>query len=287
MRLAFYTVMTPTLVPDEAAELASALGFDGIEWRVASVGDALRAEAPSFFRNNLCTLEVRDEDAALASRLAAETGLAIPNLGTYIDVGDLDAVVRHMRFARAVGAASIRIGSAPSSDDYLDGRERTRAFVREVEEVAREQGVRAVVETHFGTVGASASQARALVDGRDPAWIGVLYDVGNMVFEGFEDYRAAVQTLGPYLHLVHVKNAVLSARAGGGAERHWAPLDTGFADIPAFIDALAACGYDGWLVIEDFSSERADRDRLSYDHAWLTAVLDERVADRARRGSAA
>ena len=273
MQLAFYTVMLPTLLPEEAARLGRELGFDGIEWRVAHRDAALRTEPPSFFANNLCTLESSDEDAARAAAWAAESGLEMPNLGTYIDVGDLDSVARHMRFARVAGAASIRIGTAPMGDDYRDARDRTRAFVRSVEPLARQHGVRAVVETHFGTVCASATQARALVEGCDPDWIGVLYDVGNMVFEGFEDYRAAVGTLGEYLHVVHVKNAVLTPRPGGGAERRWAPLDAGLADIGALLEVLADHGYDGWLVIEDFSTDRPDRERLRYDRDWLTKLL--------------
>ena len=276
VRLAYYTVMLPTVGPEEAARLGRELGFDGIEWRVAHRSAALRSEPPSFFANNHCTLEASDDDARRAAAWASEAGLEMPNLGTYIDVGDLEAVTRHMRFARAVGAASIRIGAAPLDEDYVQGRERTRAFVRSVEPLARQHGVRAVVETHFGTVCASASQARDLVEGCDPEWIGVLYDVGNMVFEGFEDYRAALGTLAEYLHLVHVKNALVTPRPGGGAERSWAALDAGLADIGALVEELATRGYAGWLVIEDFSTERPDRERLRYDRDWLTALLRQR-----------
>ena len=276
MKLAFYTVMVPSLEPRDAVQLGRDLGFDGIEWRVAPVDPAVRAEPPSFFRNNRCTLAVTDSEAERARRSMEEAGLSVPNLGTYIDVGDMESVVRHMRFAQIIGAPSLRIGTAPMSNDYVAERERSAQFIRDVEPVAREHGVRAVVETHFGTVCASATQARAMVEGRDPEWIGVLYDVGNMVFEGFEDYRAGVQTIGSYLHLVHLKNAILTPKGGGGAERRWAPLDAGLADIDSFLDTLQASGYDGWLVIEDFSTQLPDRVRLAYDHAWLTAKVRER-----------
>ncbi|MNH42928.1 hypothetical protein D3C79_1047240 [compost metagenome] len=63
---------------------------------------------------------------------------------------------------------------------------------------------------HFGNIAPSASLARQLVDGFDAKHIGVIYDPGNMVYEGFEQYKLGLEVLGEYLGHVHVKNAIWS-----------------------------------------------------------------------------
>ena len=92
MRFGVFTVMLPDMTPEVAAAALAAAGYDGVEWRVTRVPDAMRAETPSFWRNNLCTLAPTLENADLARTLADDAGLVIPNLGTYIDVGDVAAV---------------------------------------------------------------------------------------------------------------------------------------------------------------------------------------------------
>jgi len=42
----------------------------------------------------------------------------------------------------------------------------------------------------------------------DLRYIGIIYDLGNMVHEGYENYKLGLELLGDYLSYVHVKNAV-------------------------------------------------------------------------------
>lgn len=91
MKLGVFTVMLPDLTPEEAARALRETGYDGVEWRVKGTPEALRGDVPSFWGNNRCTLEPTPAEAERARRLAAEAGLAIPNLGTYLEVGDLEA----------------------------------------------------------------------------------------------------------------------------------------------------------------------------------------------------
>ena len=82
-----------------------------------------------------------------------------------------------------------------------------------------------------------------------------------------------LDVLGEYLAHVHVKN-VAWHRTGtrpDGSTRwmpDWAPLREGQADLGAYLAALAAHGYDGWVTVEDFSTavalEERTRDNLDY-----------------------
>ena len=276
MKFGVFTVMLPDLTPEEAAGELAAAGYAGVEWRVTTVPEAVRNAAPSFWGNNLCTLAPVPADAERGRSLAAQAGLAIPNLGTYIDVGDLAAVEHAMRFAALAGAPSIRVGvartNASGSFAALFGQ--TVAFLAGVEELARVSGVKALIEMHHGTIAASASAALRLVEHRDPARIGVIHDCGNMVYEGHEEYRRGLETLGPYLGHVHVKNAAFDRPDGGGVWRpRWAPLHDGVVDFPALFAALRAVGYDGWVVVEDFSQAYPSRVALRENLAFLQQVL--------------
>ncbi len=268
MKVGVFTVGLPDLTPEEVVrELASA-GYDGVEWRVTRVPEEARDEEPSFWGNNLCTLEPGAGEAERARRLAGGAGLEITGLGTYIEVGDLGATEEAMRFARTAGAPQIRVGvSRPDGGrSYREMLGESRSYLEEVEGLAGRCGIKALVEIHHGTICPSASLAHALVDGLDPGRIGVIFDPGNMVHEGFEDYGMGLDLLGPYLAHVHLKNAAYDRPKNGGVWRaRWSPLEDGLVDFGRLFDGLEGVGYDGWLVVEDFSAARPTREALRHN----------------------
>lgn len=273
MKLSVFTVMLPDLTPEEAALELKAAGYDGVEWRVTRVPEERRNEPPSFWGNNKCTLAPTEAEARRARSLGEWAGLAIPNLGTYIGVGDLAATEEAMRFAQLAGAPQMRVGVGSSQGaSYAERFAAAKAFLTQVELLALRYGVMALVEIHHGTICPSASLAHRLVSHFDPRAVGVIYDPGNMVYEGFEDYRLGLELLGPYLAHVHVKNGAFTRPAGGGVwTATWAPLEDGVVDFLLFFAALRAVGYDGWLSVEDFSAARPSREALRHN---LTFIRD-------------
>ena len=85
--------------------------------------------------------------------------------------------------------------------------------------------------------------------------MGVIHDLGNLLIEGWEEPTAAFQLLGEYLAHVHLKNARWTARGPaderGGIrwENGWATLREGQGDVLAYLRALVAHGYDGWITL--------------------------------------
>jgi sugar phosphate isomerase/epimerase len=115
--------------------------------------------------------------------------------------------------------------------------------------------------------------------GFDPRDVGTIHDAGNMVYEGFEQYRLGLEVLGPYLAHVHLKNArwrQVGRRDDGGAE--WqaeaAPLPEGIVDLAALFRALRQVGYDGWISFEDFSTDLPLADRLRTNLAYVRRIAD-------------
>ena len=280
MKVGVFTVMLPDLTPEEAAHDLAAAGYDGVEWRVTTVPEEKRREPPSFWGNNRCTLSPTQAEAERARALAEAAGLAIPGLGTYLDVGDLEATENALHFAQTAGAPQIRVGVGrfETGSNYHELFADARAFLAAVEPLARRYGVKALIEIHHGTICPSAALAHRLVSPFDPEVIGVIHDAGNMVYEGFEDYRLGLELLGPYLAHVHLKNAAYAQPAGGGVwTPRWAPLEDGVVDFPRLLGALQTVGYDGWLVVEDFSAARPSHEALRHNLNFVRRLLKEEV----------
>ena len=275
MKVGVFTVGLPDLTPEEAVSELKDAGYDGVEWRVTRVPDEARGEKPSFWGNNLCTLEPTEEEARRARRISEEVGLEVPGLGTYVAVGDLEAADEAMRFAVTAGAPQVRVGAgAPDGRPYEELFAAAREFLEGVVDLARSHGVKALIEIHHRTICPSTSLAHRLVSAFDPEFVGVIFDPGNMAQEGFEDYRIGAELLGPHLAHVHIKNSAFERPAGGGVwEPRWAPLEDGVVDFGLVFEALEHVGYDGWLVMEDFSGVRPSREALRYNLEFVRSFI--------------
>lgn len=276
VRFSIFTAATPEWEPAEAARQIAAAGADGVEWRVT---DQDESGPPSFWRNNRATfpltgLAERADEIAAVSRAA---GLAISGLAGYARYDNEAGVAAILAAAAATGAGRARVTMAhtPSLDGptypELFGAART-ALARWADHAAA-LGVQVLIELHHGTITASASAARRLVDGLDPAAIGVIHDTGNLVFEGFEQPASIVGILGPYLAHVHVKDARWVRRDDGSFAAEMCAFGTGQVDFTAHAAALASVGYDGWVTLEDFSTDEPLTGRMRSGLAFIKGIF--------------
>lgn len=279
MKFAVFTASLPEWTPAQAVRTLADLGYDGIEWRVTD--DPPAGGAPGFWRGNRCTWQSASfvDDAPRIKELSEAAGLAIPNIGTYVQCTDPVAVDHAMKGAARAGSPSIRVQVAryDGRHPYLPLRDRARVAFDGVVELSARHGVRALVELHFGTLLPSASTAASFLSGFDPANVGVIHDAGNMVFEGFESYRMGLELLGPYLAHVHLKNAWWR-RDGDRWSASFAPLTEGVVDVPALFAALRTVGYDGWVSFEDFSTTQPVLDRTRDNLAYVRSLLQAETA---------
>ena len=184
----------------------AAQGWDGVEWRVV---DQQTPRTAGFWAGNRCTWPLTGLEQDLPGSRGSPAGPACGSRGS---------------------AATPAATSTPTSTGCLppprpsaqatSGCPRPRSVRRPTPTSsptpatwcgppggprARRHGL---VELHHQTIVSTSSAALRLVDGVDPAAVGVIHDLGNLVIEGHEDVRAALQMLGPYLAHVHVKNGV-------------------------------------------------------------------------------
>src|SRR5215217_3185597 len=275
MKFAVFTVSLPEWTPEEAVRNLAELGYDGVEWRIAD--DPPRA-TPGFWQGNRCTFPLSTfvEDAPRIRALSEAAGLAIPAIASYVQAADLENAERVFRGVASLGAPTARI-QVPKYDGqtgFIELWERARRDYREVARLARIHGVKALVEIHHETIVPSASAARRFLDGLGAEAVGAIYDPGNMVWEGHEQYRLGLEILGSYLAHVHAKNArwrQIGRRTDGSLAWHteWAPLAAGIVDFSALSGALRQIGYDGWVSVEDFTTERPLSERVRENLRFL------------------
>ncbi len=280
-KLSLFTVCAPWLPLPELAALASRQGLHGLDLTVRP--HAFDPAKPfNFWGNNAATLDLaRLGDLAVEARRALDQHqLSCPVLCSYLQASEVDAIRRVADAAKILGAPMVRVwtlGPRPG-----EARAQVAQAQREwqaLAELAREYDLRFVLELHDRTITSSVSGALRLLDGLDPARVGVILDVANVANEGNEPLATGIDLLGPYLAHVQVKDITFTpAKTWNGIQGQFAPLGQGGIDWEHCLRLLRAAGYQGWLALEDFTRIERGPERIVDDAAWLRARIA--VVDR-------
>lgn len=275
MKIGIFTVSMPEYTPERALEVASAIGYDGLEWRVTA--DAGDTEHPSFWSGNRTsmTAEVLQEKAPALRELADDLGMEMPSLGSYVSCFDFETVEHVFRAANAIGAkaARINVGGYDPAVSFREQIAKNREQYGKIEKLAARYKVKALAETHMGLLCPTVISTLEVLDGLDPDHVGIMWDPGNQVEEGTERYNMAIRAAGPYLAEVHVKNRAHRQIMVENGRLAWqvdnVQLQYGEVNWPAVISELKLNGYNGWLILEDFSSVQPIDARLKNNLEFL------------------
>jgi sugar phosphate isomerase/epimerase len=250
-----YSVNTNTLSQKfsnaKIAEMAAEVHLDGIEWGLPALdkaGPAIKEMA----------------------RVTTDHGLQVAG---YINGGKMwktDEIQRWAEVVASVGGKSLRVAHPWIAWAYNESLHQGKSWheifrlakdsLPALMEIAKQHGIRFVLETHSGALTASALSALRLMEGCDPRYIGVIYDPANTVVEGSMRPRSEVEVLGPYLAYVHVKN-LTCPYTGEFYERpvrraKWeykmCPPPYGIVDYLEVCFALKLGKFDGWISFEEF-----------------------------------
>ena len=121
-------------------------------------------------------------------------------------------------------------------------------------------------------------------DAFDPAEVGILYDPGNLVGEGYEKPRMAISIMGPYLAEIHMKNSRwIEAGTGPDGEKTWKTqscrIEDGTYPIAELISILVEIGYDGWVVEEGHEEGLSTKERLENVLKWCR-IFEKRAQEK-------
>ena len=156
-------------------------------------------------------------------------------------------------------------------DNIAEDAARAKLFT--VERLCKKYGVQANLEIHMNTIIPSASAAYRLIEGMDEDLIGVVFDAGNMVYEGFENYQFGMELLDRHVHHVHIKDSTWAPNKEGKLAPGFAEIGKGVVNYEKLFDALHKIGYDNYLSFEDFSVSKSDDDKLRDNLAFIKEKL--------------
>jgi sugar phosphate isomerase/epimerase len=106
----------------------------------------------------------------------------------------------------------------------------------------------------------------------DEELIGVVYDAGNMVYEGYEQYQFGLELLGAHVHHVHIKDARQERLPEGGYAPRFCPIGEGQVRFDKLFAALKKQGYGGYLSFEDFSDKYEGDEKLTRNLDYIRAL---------------
>lgn len=283
MKLGVYSCMTPDLQAEELCPALQENGYEAVEW---TIGYRKAVWDPS------SEWHVRfshlDEDIPRFRRLSREYNLPIAGLGSIVSIHDTDLFPQVLDVAARLECPQVRLVSRGynGSQSYRTLFDEARRALENVEKVSASTGVKALIEIHMRTIVPSASAAYRLVEEFNPEHVGVLFDPGNMVHEGMENWQMGMELLGPYLAHVHVKNYGWFRDKQSDWAPETTPLDEGIADYGSIIQSLRKVGYDGYLCLEDFRGGYGcvpegitTREKLAEDFLFMFRIMQASSQD--------
>lgn len=226
-------VVEDVLRCDDVFGCAAELGLDGVEV-VLAPGDLARPERLAGLVDAKKRWQVEAPSLILGAH-NVEGGIA--DRDRAVAARATDEVVEALRWCRVAGSDVVLVPfflAAELGDD--DALERCAAAFEALCPAAERAGVTLCFEGSLPSTAilelAERSGSRAF---------GCYFDPANLVVAGLDPATEA-RALGPLIRRVHLKDT----RERRGDCR----LGEGRVDFAACADALAAIGYDGWLVLE-------------------------------------
>lgn len=286
MKFSVFTVGTPDYDIKATVQKLKEYGYDGVEWRV---GNSIKNEPeiiPSrdrwYWEYNKSTVDVDSilEEAESIKDICRSHGIEICALATYLQTSETERIEKVLKAAVAMNCPKIRVG-IPAYDGKTNYRSlfsKVQEEVEVLEALAKKYNTKINFEIHHGTIIPSASAAYRLVSKFDSRYIGIIYDAGNMVHEGFEQYKMGLELLGEYLDHVHIKSAAwtqVKNPSTGKMEWYgsWTTLEKGQVSFKALLSALKSTDYDNYLSFEDFSNENTTDEKLKGNLEFIKALL--------------
>lgn len=290
MKLGAFTTFMPEYTFPEACKLIKSLGYDGVQPRIVPAAkeswisanfDPTKPFDPWGNNKGGISEEAFFADPKGVLKPATDIGLQISSVASYTSTADMERAVAMAKACGKAGIKNVRISALPMPKEatfdigaYLD---QCRGTYKELVHEAKKVDVRPCIELHMGTVFPSASGVMALLNGISPEDAGVLYDPANMISDGWEVPKVALNVLGPYLAEVHVKNSKWVPDVTENGITRWktepADLENGCVNWAEIIAQLKVHSYNGWLVEEGHTSGRGSYQRLKMAYELLKKLI--------------
>lgn len=235
----------------ECIAMAKDAGFDGIELSLDEEGEI--------------GLNSTEKDILKIKEIAQNEGIEIASLATglywsypatssdpVVRQKSKDIVRKQLEIAALLGTDGILVvpgtvaGLAPDSEvvQYDVAYERALEAFTELKEDAESYKVNIGLENVWNKFLLSPIEMRDFVDKIDSPYVGVYFDVGNVIYSGYPEHW--IRILGKRIKKVHFKDF---RRAVGNLDG-FVDLLAGDVNFPEVVKALEEVGYDDYVTAE-------------------------------------
>jgi hexulose-6-phosphate isomerase len=260
-------------------DLARAAGFDGVEINLEPGGEY--------------TLDSSEKDLIELRRYIEDQGLQVSSVYNrqqwhYPITSQIPETRRRgqaiieslVRVAPVLGTDAVLVvpgavdnslfARQPEIVPYDIAYQNAQATLRDIaHNLAERQQVYLAVENVWNKFLLSPLELVRFVDEIESHWVGVYFDVGNVLRTGFPEHWIPI--VGQRLKRVHFKDFRLAADTISG----FVNLLEGDVNWPAVCEALTVAQYDSWITAEILPAYRYHGERLIYEtSASLRAILD-------------
>jgi L-ribulose-5-phosphate 3-epimerase len=202
-----------------------------------------------------------DQEEVLRARDAS--GLVIPSVAVGSEtrtIGNPDAKVRTravealklaLRDAKRYGATAVLAfgGGVDEKVGYAENWENSQAGIREALPLAAELGIKISIENVWNNFLLSPLEMARYVDAFESKWVGVNFDIGNVMSVGWPEQW--IRTLGKRIDLLHFKEFSRKRFEEEGLHKGLqVEYLEGDNNWPAIMRALDELGWSGWGVVE-------------------------------------
>ena len=236
----------------ESMALAKEVGFDGIELALDETGPTGLDASPEYW--------------AELKAYAKEIGIALPSVASglywsYPFTSDDEAIrekgiriaEKQLEMAKALGADTILIVPGAvgvsfvpdfATVSYDVAYDRALAAFMRLKEKAEALQVHIGVENVWNQFLLSPLEMRDFVDKINSPYVGVYFDVGNVLATGYPEQWISI--LGKRIRKVHFKDYKINP----GGINGFVDLLAGDVNWPAVMEVFKKVGYDDWAIAE-------------------------------------
>lgn len=160
----------------------------------------------------------------------------------------IDLHLSHAKFVRDAGGQHLQVidelpkGRAVRPDDFKALADLLNTLGARTKQI----GVPLVYHNHMNSTGQPPAAVDAIVDGMDPANVGLLFDIAHYQ-QGGGDPVAAIPRYAKKITVVHLKDV---RKVEGAPGYQWVELGRGRVDVKGCVAALQKNGFEGWAIVE-------------------------------------
>ncbi|MCK4590160.1 MAG: sugar phosphate isomerase/epimerase [Candidatus Latescibacteria bacterium] len=252
---------------EDYMNLARDAGFEAIELAIAEEGEL--------------TLDSTQQEVSKIAQMAGRIGIEISGLATglfwsYSLTSDdkqtcekaKQVVVKMLDVATWLGTDAILVVPGTVGADFIPGSrvvpydtvyERSMAALRELAPEAEKHRVSIAIENVWNKFLLSPLEMREFVDKVGSDYVGVYFDVGNVILTGYPEQW--IRILGQRIKRVHFKDFRRSVGTLGG----FVDLLAGDVDWLEVMAAFGEIGYDGFVTAEMIPAYTCYSESLIYN----------------------